>query len=710
MRPVFIRQRDITDCGVACLLSAIRMHGGATTLEYLRIQSGTSIQGTTLLGLKQAAESVSMEAEVFEVDDLDVFRKNATFPCIQHVTNEGNSEHYVVCFGYSFSPNSNSVSYSIIDPAQGVTEWTEEELLKRWRSRTVLCLSPTDKFQKRKISNKEQWNWFGQLIKEDIPMLLIAMGLGILLSLFGLATAVFNQKLIDEILPQKDIKRLWTGMSFLLVVLILRAGLNYLRTLLLLRYAKSFNVRLLYSFYRKLFHLPKVFFDTRKVGEIIARLNDTRRIQGLISYLTAQVAIDILVFCLSLASIMYYSWQIGLVASTLIPVFGLIILRYRKKISNSQRDVMSGYAASESHFIDIIGLIEPIKLANKENFFSQIGKSIYGSFQERLYKLGRLTSTYYCWNELTNAIYTAIIILLMSLMVLNTQLLLGEFMAILTLTITILGAMGRISMTNFQIQEAFVAFNRMYEFAKIEPERTGSIEEGSHLDEIKSIQICNLSFRFPGSGVLLQDVNLNLVRGRLTVLLGEVGSGKSVILQLLQKFRSYESGQVLVNNAYGLPDIDVTSWRKKIGVVPQTIKLFSGNIIENIVLDNIDHEEQSRFSAFCMKFGFDIFLNKFPQSYFTLVGEDGCNLSGGQCQMIALMRSLYNDPDVLLLDEPTSAMDSKTELFVLSLLKKMKSEKIIFMVTHGKSYTEFADIVVHLENGKTFNSNTIGLN
>jgi ATP-binding cassette subfamily B protein len=700
MRPIFIQQRDFADCGVACLLSVIRMHGGDSTFEHLRIQSGTSILGTSFLGLKQAAESLNIEADVFEVDDLEGFRKGATFPCILHVINEANLEHYVVCYGHSFSPDSNSVSYSIIDPALGLKEWTEEKLLENWRSRKVLCLSPTDKFKKRKFNNKQQWNWFSQLIKEDIPLLLIAMGVGILLSLFGLATAVFNQKLIDEILPEKDIKRLWTGMSFLLIILILRSGLNYLRTLLLLRYAKSFNVRLLYSFYRKLFHLPKLFFDTRKVGEIIARLNDTRRIQGLINYLTAQAAIDILVFSMSVMFIMYYSWEMGLVALSVIPVFGLIIFKYQRKISNSQRDVMSGYAASESHFIDVIGLIEPIKLTNKENFFSQIGKSIYGSFQERLYKLGMLSNTYNWWNEFTNAIFTVTALLLMSLMVLSTQLKLGELIAIFTLMTTILAAISRIAMMNFQLQEAFVAFNRMYEFAQIEPEKTDINDDVSTLDEIKNIQVYNLSFRFPGSGILLNKVNLNLTRGELTVLLGEVGSGKSVLLQLLQKFRSYESGQVIVNNAYQLPDIEVTSWRKKMGVVPQTIRLFSGTIIENIVLDKITNEEQSRFISFCSKFGFGQFINGFPQSHLTFVGEDGCNLSGGQRQIIALMRALYNDPDVLLLDEPTSAMDSKTELFVLHLLKKLKSEKIIFMVTHGRSYAEFADVVVHLENGE----------
>lgn len=703
MRPVFVQQRDFADCGVACLLSVVRMHGGDSTLEHLRIQSGTSVLGTSLLGLKQAAESLSMEADVFEVDDLEVFRKEATFPCILHVINESNLEHYVVCYGYSFSSADGTVSYAIIDPALGLKEWSEEKLLEKWRSRKVLCLAPTEKFQKRTFSHKQQWTWFSQLIKEDIPLLLIAMGLGILLSLFGLATAVFNQKLIDEIIPSGDVKRLWTGGVFLFIILLFKSGLNYLRTLLLLRYGKSFNIRLLYSFYSKLFHLPKLFFDTRKAGEIIARLNDTRRIQVFISYLTAQSAIDILVFFMSVIFIMYYSWKMGLIALAVIPVFGFLIQRYRRKISNSQREVMSGYAASESHFIDTIGLIEPIKLANKENFFSQIGRSVYSSFQERIYQLGMLTNVYSWWNEFANAVFTIVALLVMSLMVLNTQLQVGELMAIFTLLSTILAAAGRIAMVNFQLQEAFVAFNRMYEFAQIEPERTDSTNKISLLDDIKSIQIRNLSFRFPGSTTLLRNINLNLVRGELTVLVGEVGSGKSVLLQLIQKFRSYESGQIVVNHVHPLPDIEVAIWRKKIGVVPQTIKLVAGTVIENVVLDTITNEEQNRFLSFCTQYGFDRFVNGLPQGYHTFVGEDGCNLSGGQRQIVALMRALYHNPDVLLLDEPTSAMDSKTEFFVIQLLNKLKSEKIIFMVTHSKSYTEFADAVVHLENGEVVN-------
>lgn len=701
MKPVFVQQRDLADCGVACLLSITRMHGGDASFEQLRIQSGTSILGTSLLGLKQAAEHLGFEADVFEVADFESFRNEAVFPCILHVVNGASQEHYVVCYGYRTS--SVSSVYSIIDPALGIREWKEEQLIENWRSRKVLCLSPTSTFKKRNISNKQQWNWFRGLVKNDLPLLVIAMGIGILLSLFGLATALFNQKLIDEILPEKDIKRLWTGMIFLAVVLMFRSGLNYLRTFLLLRYAQSFNIRLLYSFYERLLHLPKQFFDTRQVGEIIARLNDTQRVQGLISYLIAQVSIDVLVLLMSLLFILNYSWKIGLVALTQIPIFCLLVLAYRKKIFASQRDMMASYAVSESHFIDAIGLIEPIKLASKENYFSEIGKAVYENYQQRLFQLGMLSNRYNCWTEVASTIYTVAALLLMSLMVLNAQLKLGELVAVFTLMMTILGSTGRIAAMNFQLQEAFVAFNRMFEFTQLEAEKPGS-NESTQLGNIKDIQVCNLSFRFPGSEVLLKNINLNLVQGELAVLLGEVGSGKSVLLQLLQKFRNYETGQVIINGNYQFSEIDVIYWRNKIGVVSQSIKLISGTIIENITLDKVTAEEQSRFASFCSTLGFDQFIDGFPEKHLTFVGEGGCNLSGGQRQLIALMRALYNNPDVLLLDEPTSAMDFKTEHFVLDLLKKLKSDKIILMVTHGKNYHEFADRVVWMENGTVINN------
>jgi ATP-binding cassette subfamily B protein len=191
MKAVYVQQQDQTDCGVACLLSVIRHHGGDTTLEILREQSGTSIQGTSLLGLQQAAAAQNLTADAFEVEDVEVFKREATFPCILHVTIDNQLEHYVVCEktppprpsgtpaapigkgaihpSHSGGGSGRGLGFSIIDPANGFETWSEEKLLERWKSRAVLLFEPTDKFEKQTQSNNRKLAWIKELVREDVP-------------------------------------------------------------------------------------------------------------------------------------------------------------------------------------------------------------------------------------------------------------------------------------------------------------------------------------------------------------------------------------------------------------------------------------------------------------------------------------------------------------------------------------------------------------
>ena len=139
MKPTtFVQQQGESDCGVACLLSVIRFHGGDASLERLRELSGTSIQGTSLLGLQQAANAMHIDAEAFEVEDLEVFKREAKFPCILHVVLDEKLEHYVL----AHKPPEGGV-FSIFDPANGFETWSEEKLLSVWKSKAVLMLNPS---------------------------------------------------------------------------------------------------------------------------------------------------------------------------------------------------------------------------------------------------------------------------------------------------------------------------------------------------------------------------------------------------------------------------------------------------------------------------------------------------------------------------------------------------------------------------------------
>ena len=469
---LFVQQQGESDCGVACLLSIIRYHGGDTSLERLRELSGTSIQGTSLLGLQQAANTLGLQADAFEVDDLEVFKKEATFPCILHVVIDEKLEHYVILI----APPSGGQG-AVFDPANGFDTWSEEKLLSVWKSRAVLLLNPTESFERVPQGIQKKIAWFKNIIREDTPMLVIAAVLGIALAALGMATAIFSQKLLDEILPKHQMQRLWLGMALLTVLLLARAGISYLRGFFLLRQSRDFNTRMMDDFYDKLLRLPKTFFDTRKTGEIITRLNDTRRIQQVISYLTGNVVIDILVLLVSAVFIFSYSVIIGCVALLSIPLFGFLIWRFNDRIIKHQKAVMSQYASTESHFVDAITGISTIKSTNKESLFSTIGKAYYQVFQQKVYELGTLGNRYGLWNEILNALLIILILSLSAFMVLQKGIKIGEMMAIISIASGMIGSVGRLATTNIQLQEAKVAFERMHEFASISPEiRQDNIE------------------------------------------------------------------------------------------------------------------------------------------------------------------------------------------------------------------------------------------
>lgn len=280
-------------------------------------------------------------------------------------------------------------------------------------------------------------------------------------------------------------------------------------------------------------------------------------------------------------------------------------------------------------------------------------------------------------------------------MVLNKELTAGVIIAILQLVGLLMASTSNLALVNIEIQEAKVAFNRMYEFTSIEEENKGSIP----LTTFNSLEIKNLSFRFTGRKQLFKNINLVVQNNECIAIVGESGCGKSTLNQILQKFYQLENGQILINKVHNFSAIKTQDWRNIIGVVPQEITLFSGNVISNILLEQ-QEEDPIKIFQFFEKYGFNTFLNSLPQSHATIIGEEGINLSGGQKQVVGLMRALYKKPQLLILDEFTSAMDRKTEQFVIDLLNKLKFELAIIFISHRlHSLPKIADRIYVIENG-----------
>ncbi len=688
----FVRQHGEYSCGLACLASIVNYYGGHVSQSGLMGISGTTLSGTSMLGLYQAAGKIGLVARGFEADVENL--KKINDPVILHVLMDGNRQHFVVCYGYDGK-------FVVGDPGWGIIEYGEEELNAIWRSKALLQLKPGKNFETVSQVRNDKWNWFKEMIRDDMPILGVAAFFGVAIAVLGLSTAIYSQKLIDDYLPHKDFDTIFIGLALLALLLLVRSAFSYVRGVLMVRQSRDLNERIISSFLNKILYLPQSFFNGHSTGDFIARMNDARRIQTTVSNITGQVIIEILVIIISSVYVFYLSGITGLVSVSSIVFFLLLAWKYHKKIIDKQREVMQSYAMNESNYVDILQGSATIKSFGREETFIERLNEVYKVFQDKIYELGMLGNKYGFLTGSVSGIYIVLIFLTGIKLVLIDQLRLGEFVAIMSVGGSLVPSLANLTLSNIRIQEAKVAFERMHEFMKEETENSTAHRQNDKrqningYDKTSTFEIRDLKFRFPGKKPLFEQVNLSLSKGIIVALYGEVGSGKSTLVDIIQRFYTFEQGMILADGK-DWSIIDTGRWRNKIAVVPQNEKIFNSTVIDNINLNN-NQNEFREVIEFCMREGFHKYIEKFPQGYLTITGENGVNLSGGQRQLISLARALYKKPEILILDEATAAMDADTENFVFHLLRK-HSDLATMVITHRKDLVERADRIYRLRN------------
>ena len=694
-RKAFVRQIEQRDCGLACLLSVVRYHGGSSNFESLRRLSGTSVTGTTLLGLFQAAQLVGFDALGCEASLTDLLQlKN---PCILHVELDAGYQHYVVFFGKKKGAGQDM--FIIGDPSEGVLTLTSAELQKIWKSKAALILEPSSRFKKKSEISHEKYRWFKSLIRKDISLLVTAALIGVCIAMLGLAMVVFLQRVVDEFIPKRNFQKLLIGTSLVLFLLIVKETLSIIRSELLFKQSRNFSLRIASDFFNRLLYLPQSFFDTRKIGELTARIHDTSRIQRIVSQIAGNAILDSIIVVVSLIFIFSYSRVSALLLFLLLPLFFFAIYLNNKRIGRAQKATMINFATAESNYISTLQGIDAIKNYKKEQLFSKINRQIYSSYQTANFQMGQIQARIYGGANIFAAILLCILLVYLSNLVLNNQLKVGELMAVMGTVGPLLSAVANLALLSIPINEARIAYDRLYEFASIE----GNNNADALVEDVESLSINNLSFRYPGRKSLFSDVSFSVNKGELVALMGENGSGKSTLVQILMQNYNAESGEIIVNKTHRLSEIQDSNWKSIAAVVPQHVHIFNGNILENIAFEDAASDPQ-KVVDFLSDNGFLTFFNVLPQSLMTLVGEEGINLSGGQKQLIALARALYHQPKLMILDEMTAAMDRESELFALNLLQKLKFEMAIIMITHRLHVLKaFSDTIYIVENGTISN-------
>lgn len=696
LKRVKIKQRDITDCGAVCLASISAFYKLKLPVSRIRQYAGTDKRGTNITGLIEAAELLGFQAKGVKgsFDSLSKIPK----PTIAHVIINEKLHHYVVI--YKVSKN----NITILDPADGrFHKKTNAEFQKIWSGVLVLLL-PDEGFVTgdKKTSNAKR---FWQLIKPHSGIMVQAIFGALVYTILGLSSSIYIQKIVDFVLVEGNLRLLNLLSIIMIVLLLFQLILGALKNLFALKTGQQIDARLILGYYKHLLSLPQQFFDTMRVGEIISRVNDAVKIRTFINEIALSIIVNVLIIAFSIGLMFLYYWKLAIIMLCIIPFYFIIYSISNKANKIWQRRLMENSAELETQLVESLNAVGTIKRFGleeysndkTENKFISLLRSIYKSSINGIY-IG--TST-----EFITRLFTIILLWAGGYFVIQRQLSPGELLSFYALIGYFTSPASSLIGANKSIQDALIASDRLFEIIDLEIESNNLNKVTLNSELIGNIQFNNVSFRYGTRTTVFDDLNLFIKKGSSTAVVGESGSGKSTLLSLLQNLYPLKSGNISIGGM-DIQNISNSSLRKCVGIVPQNIDLFAGSIIDNIALGDYEPDMQ-RILGLSQMLGINEFVEKLPNTYNTYLSEQGINLSGGQRQRIAIARALYRNPEILILDEASSSLDSASEQKVQNTLEWFKLQgKTVIIIAHRLTTIKNCDTILVLSNGKLVEEGT----
>jgi subfamily B ATP-binding cassette protein MsbA len=315
-----------------------------------------------------------------------------------------------------------------------------------------------------------------------------------------------------------------------------------------------------------------------------------------------------------------------------------------------------------------------------------------------IYKALRIRAAATPIMETLGGIFIAIIILYGGWQVIDNMLTPGEFFAFITAMLLAYQPLKALANLNTNLQEGLAATQRVFNILDTEP----SIVDSPNASRLKvlngKVNFSNISFSYSNKKIALSNISLDIPAGKTVALVGPSGGGKSTLLNMIPRFYDSDNGTITIDNT-NIKDVTVASLRESIGLVSQETILFDDTILANIAYGQLGADNKDIINA-AKAAGAHDFIMSMPNTYDTVIGEQGTKLSGGQRQRICIARAMLKDAPILLLDEATSALDSESERQVQNALAKLMKGRTTLIIAHRLSTIQDADKIYVIENGK----------
>jgi ATP-binding cassette subfamily B protein len=685
---ITVKQRDITDCGAACLASVAAWYKLALPVARIRQFAGTDKKGTNVLGLVEAAGKMGFMAKGVRGDWDSLFK--IPKPAIAHIIVKEVLHHYVVLI------KTTDKYIEIMDPGDGAFHKIEHEEFKKQWTGVLVLIAPGDRFTVRneKVSAQVRfWN----LIRPHRGILLQSLAGALVFSVLGLSMSIYVGKLVDTVLPGGNLSLLnLLGIAMVLII-VLRLLLSFFQSIFILKTGQKIDATLILGYYQHLLKLPQTFFDNMRTGEIISRIGDAVKIRLFVNEVSINFILNIFILIVSFILMFTFFWKLALIMLIVVPLYTLIYYVSNRLNRKVQRTVMERAADLEAQLVESLNSAGTIKRFGLENFSNLKTETRFVSLLEIIYKSG-LNSVFSSGSSsLISQLITIFVLWVGAGYAIGSQITPGELLSFYSVVGYFTGPVTSVIGFNRTLQDADIAADRLFEIFDLE------IEDEANKIELKpemvdDIHFENVKFRYGTRVEVFDSLNLTMKRGEITAVAGESGSGKTTLVSLLQNLYPLQSGHIRIGR-YDLRHLTNQSLRKVVSVVPQRIDLFSGNVVDNIAVGDFT-PDMNRVIEVCDKLGMTKFIEQLPHGFNTYLGENGATLSGGQQQRIAIARALYRNPEILILDEATSSLDSLAETFVQNTIRLLREEnKTVIVIAHRFSTINMADRVIILDKG-----------
>ena len=697
----------MTDCGAACLATISKQNGYRIGITKIREVAGTDKQGTNVYGVIKAAEQLGFSAKGVK-GDREAFFSEFPLPCIAHVIVDGNLLHYVVIHKIT------KKQVVIADPGVGIVKLSPEAFFgevheegkppKYQWSGILILLVKTETFQKGD-ETKGLFERFLYLLKPQKKLLLHIFIASLVYTILGILGAFYFKVMIDSILPDGLRKTLMTISIGVILLNLFKVLLNAFRSHLLLYLSQKLDIALLLGYYRHVIELPMNFFGTRKVGEIISRFQDAGKVRDAISGATLTIMIDTIMAIAGAVILCMQNVKLFGITLLIVGLYIVIVAVFQKWYEKLNRKQMEDNAQLTSYMVESLNGIQTVKAYNAERKanreteirFVRLLKSIF-----QLSWVSNLQSSLKIFVELVGGV---VILWVGGLGVINGEMTMGALITFNSLLAYFLDPVKNLIDLQPQMQTAVVAADRLGEILDLEAEKTEQESLKLSPDTLAGdIEMQHLNFRYGTRKLVLEDINLRIRKGQKVAFVGESGSGKTTLSKLLLHLYTAESGELLIDGNH-INDIQIERLRERIAYIPQETFLFSGSILENLCLglDEVNMDAVIEASKLAQAHEF---INELPLRYETRLEENGTNLSGGQRQRLAIARAMLKKPDILILDEATSNLDSITEKALEQTIQRYAEDMTTIFIAHRLSTIKHCDQIFVLEKGRIIEHGT----